>query len=60
MLANDFAALNKTYREVDFEVPEEWVSEVAMEEQETGEKKDDTSTVTAEPPRERIPRTSAI
>ena len=42
MLANDFAALNKTYREVDFEVPEEWVSEVAMEEQETGEKKEVT------------------
>ena len=42
MLANDFAALNKTYREVDFEVPEEWVSEVAMEEQETGEKKEIT------------------
>lgn len=42
MLANDFAALNKTYREVDFEVPEEWVSEVAMEKQENGGEKEVT------------------
>ena len=42
MLANDFAALNKTYKEVDFEVPEEWVAQVTEEVQEDGEKKEVT------------------
>lgn len=42
MLANDFAALNKTYKEVNFEVKEEWVDSVVEEEQENGEKKEVT------------------
>lgn len=42
MLANDFAALNKTYKEVNFEVKEDWVNSVEEEEQENGEKKEVT------------------
>ena len=36
MLANDFAALNKPYKEVSFEVREDWVSSVEEERQENG------------------------
>ena len=32
LLANDFAALNKTPKEVSFEVPEDWVSETRTNE----------------------------
>ena len=42
MLANDFAALNKPYKEVDFEVKEEWVASVEEETKENGEKKETT------------------
>ena len=42
MLANDFAALNKTYKEVNFEVKDEWISDVADVEQKDGKKKEVT------------------
>jgi len=42
MLANDFAALNKTYKEVNFEVKEEWIARAEEEEQSNGEKKEVT------------------
>ena len=43
MLANDFAALNKGVRtEVEFQVPESWVSEVTQETDEDGETREVT------------------
>ena len=42
LLANDFAALNKPYKEVDFEVKEEWVASVEEETKENGETKEVT------------------
>lgn len=42
MLANDFAALNKDLKEVDFTVSEDWISEVTEEKQEDGTVKEVT------------------
>ena len=42
MLANDFAALNKDYKEVDFTVSEDWITETVEETQEDGEVKEVT------------------
>lgn len=42
MLANDLCALNKEYKEVTIEVPEEWVSEIKEVEQDDGTTKEVT------------------